>query len=580
MRWRTILFILLALALASGGAAAEELVARVNGQPITREEFGRALVQSLGRSALPSMVDRVLVEQEARRRGITLSKEELKDRRALERRLLMRGVLTDARMGPEEFRLTAEKYGWDLDELQRELDRSVSETRLRLKLLCEKLLEERIDLSEAALRAYFQRTRGRRYAAAHILVADRDLAEDIAGALREDPDSWEAAVLRYSLDRNSAPHQGRIGPVAADTSLGAELAGMEPGELKVCPLGDLWQVLRLLRRIPASEDRFEEVREDIRAELLAVEALRRHNALLAELHRDAELVTNLSSRPAVSRVLGRDVAAYVGGEPLPISELADALIEEFGPPMIEMFVERELIFQQAERAGLTIAEEALQQRLLQIADQLFEERAARRDMTPRELEQFLSESGISTQAFKENLIRELVSREDVRATLLAEKLVADRVEVDEEDVRAAYADVYGESVRVREMTAETAAEARSLYERLMEGVDFDLLLQTEVGRPGAWMRGEAGAVVTSSHPYYSYVSNLGAGEVAGPFKHEDKYRILKVVEHRQPAERPPLESVRERLEREVFLRKARTRIRALLVKLKAESEIEILLDTA
>ncbi len=555
-------------------------MARVNGEPITREEFGRALVQSLGRSALPSMVDRVLVEQAARRRGITVSEEELEARRELERRLLMRGVLANTRMGPEEFRLTAEQYGWDLKELQRDLDRSVSETRLRLKLLCEKLLEERIDLGEAQLRAYFRRTRGPRYAAAHILVADRDLAEEIARTLRDDPDSWQAAVLRYSLDRGSVPHKGRIGPVAADSAVGTALAGMEAGELRVRPMDDLWQVLRLLRVIPASDAEFEEVREEIRAEFRAVEALRRYNMLLAELHRQADLVTNLSSWPAVSRVLGRDVAAYVAGEPLPVSELADALIEEFGAPMIEMYVERELIFQQAEQAGLTVSDEALEQRLSEIADQLFEERAARRDMTPRKLEQFLSENGVSAAAFKENLIRELVSRQDVRATLLAEKLVADQVEVSEEDVRAAYEDLYGESVLVREMTADTAAAARRLYERLREGVDFDLVLQTEAGRPGAWMQGEAPLIVTSSHPYYSYVENAEAGQVSGPFRHEHTYRILKVVEHRHPAERPPLESVRERLEREVFLQRARTRIRALLVKLKAESEIEISLDKA
>ena len=54
-----------------------------------------------------------------------------------------------------------------------------------------------------------------------------------------------------------------------------------------------------------------------------------------------------------------------------------------------------------------------------------------------------------------------------------------------------------------------------------------------------------------------------------------KYRIIKVLQRRSGADAPPLESVRDTLRRRVFLRKARSRIEALIVRLRAEADIEV-----
>ncbi|MGD2175148.1 MAG: SurA N-terminal domain-containing protein [Candidatus Brocadiaceae bacterium] len=556
-------------------AALAQVVARVNGEDITRPELGRALVQSLGKGALESLVDRRLVEQEAARRGIGVSPEELAARKELEIELRMRVVYENARMGPEQFRRTAEQYGWDMDRLREELAGSISDRRVRLKLLAQKLLEPRLEVDEAALRRHYARTRARRYSTAHIVVADRTQAEALVELLRREPDSWTAAVLRYSQDRASVPHKGRMPLVPADSELGRVLADMEPGELTIHALDDRWHVLRFVGTVPREPGSFEELKDRLRAELLALRAAERHFGLLAELHRRSHFVPNLSSRAGVRALLGEEVVAYVNGEPVAFSELSDALVEEFGPAALESYIERTLVFQEAEKRGLVAPDSAMQKRLSAVAEQLFEEQARRREMTPKKMAEFLGRAGVAVREFKDMLVREFVSREDVRATLLAERMVADDVEVTEADLKEAYSDLGGERWIVREMTVEDAAAAQRLYEELARGADFEMLLRAQSGAPGKWVTGAALLQVTSSHPYYPYVKNVDVGQVSGVFKHDGLYRIIKVVRHSVPSERPPLESVREQLEREVFLRKARERIRALLIKLKAESQIQV-----
>ena len=75
------------------------------------------------------------------------------------------------------------------------------------------------------------------------------------------------------------------------------------------------------------------------------------------------------------------------------------------------------------------------------------------------------------------------------------------------------------------------------------------------------MEGVGLHVVADGNPWYDRVKGLEAGQTSGIFQQDGKYHIIKVVEHDLPSDRPPLETVRDKLQREIFLRKAMDRIR-------------------
>jgi parvulin-like peptidyl-prolyl isomerase len=569
--------VLLALGAAVQPAAAD-VIAVVNGEPISRADFGLALVQSLGRSVMNTFVDRALVEQEARRLGIGVTDAELAERRELEVDLRLRAVPTRARMGPHEFRTLATLRGWDMAEFRRQIERGISDGSLRVLLLAEKMLVPRLDLSDEALRTYYERTRGRRCVAAHIVVGGRRAADRLLATLRDKPELWTQVVLQASLDRGSVPYKGRIGPVPADSDLGRALSGMQPGELKAHQQGELWQILRFIREVPPADEPFDQMRDRLRAELIVVECRTAFDALLAFLNQQSTVVVNLSSDERVRRLLGEETAAFVNGEPLALSDLADALVEEFGPKMLEPYVERTLLTQEARRRGVTVSEEAFEARLKAIGEQLFGEQAAQRDIATDELADLLTKTGVGVADFKEELVQQFASAEDVRATLLAEKMVEEGVEVSENDIVDAYRELRTGRLVVKELSADTSDAAELLRRKISQGADFDLVARTELSEPGTWVTGSLTRIVTSSHPYYLYVKDLAVGEVSVVFEHAGKYRIIKLLRRHFPSDPPPLEAVRDSLEQEVRLRKARARIQALLVKLKAESDVEITLN--
>ncbi len=578
-----LLCLLAALSAAPGRAADEPVaaagpVAVVNGQAITRAQFAASLVSSLGSSVMEAYTERVLIAQEARRRGVTVTDHELQARRKLELELRLRAAEQGTRMGPQEFAAAAADRGMGMDQVRAELDDSISMDALRSKLLAEKLLAPYLDLGDKALRAYYERTRGRRFAAAHIAVADQKQAERLMEALGNRRDIWPDAVLAYSLDRASMPYKGRIGPVPAESALGRVLAGMGPDELRVWQEGQVWHVLWLIKEIPASSEDFDQIKDRLRSELLAVESHSRLYDLLADLWEQARVVVNMSPDPAERRLLGQDVAAFVNGEPIRTDALSDALVREFGKATLPATIERTLIFQEAARRGLSVQPEELDERLKAIGERLFADQASARGLSSQDLQKLVQGSAESPAEVKARLVREMVNVDDVRATILAEKLVAPDVQVTQQEIQDAYNAYGGERYVVRDLPTDTRAQALSVMDRLDQGASFELLARTESPEPGVWLEGEGLTVVTDGQPWFERVKGLEAGQTSGIFQQDGKYHIIKVVEHDPPSDRPPIETVRDKLQRQVFLRKAMDRIRALLIKLRAESSITVNLE--
>jgi len=566
---------------AEGESPATEMppgaVAVVNGKAISHQEFGTYLVMSLGEATLHTVVDTALVEQEAAKKGITVSDEELAERRELELTLRLNRLMHNLRLGPEEFRQVTEKMGYTLQELRQQWNDSLPEAEVRLKLLTEKLLADTIEISADQLRSYYDRTRGRRLLAAHILVDSQDKAEALMRQLQQQPERWTDLVVAVSLDRASVPFKGRLPAVPASSELGAALEGMKPNDLKLHHSEAGWHVLRFLKEIPASDENLQDAQDELKRELLCELVEEKVDGWLATLNADAVVVANLSPEPAQRAVLGEQIAAYVNGEPIYVADMADTLIERLGQKMIRPYIERELIFQEAERLHITVSEEQVRTRVKQLAEDLFQERSRELGMEPDELAALLNQEGSDIETFKRQLAHQCATDEDVRALLLAEKAVGGGVHISEQQVRTAYDQRRGERIDAREIVVESASAARRVYLEAAGGADFFTLVRAESTATGAWLDGGMVKGIGPAHPYYPYVRNLAEGKTTH-FRSGEKYHILKVVKRCPPADPPPFESVYQSLREELVREATHARIKAWLEKLKAEASIRIRLQ--
>ena len=573
---------LLALALLSAcpvrtalAAVPEGAVAVVNGVAVSRQEFGETLVRVLGRPTVEGMIDRALVVQEAEKLGITVTDEEIAQRRDLEVDLRMRKAQTAARMTADEFQQLAESEGLDMNKFRQEVLSSLPDGRMRTELLAEKVLARRIEIPDGKLRRYFERTRGRRFLAAHIFVPNEKDARVLLRALEEKPELWLETVLTISLDRASARYKGRLPLVPADSRIGRALDGMKAGELTLFKSDLGWHVLRFVKEVPPVKVQFDQVKEQLRQEVLLDAVARMTNPWLSTLHERAQVVLNLSPDPEVRAILGLDVAAFVNGHPVSRDALAEALIEEFGGKMIWPYIERELIFDAAKRSGVQVSERELRGRMEQVAQGLFAEDAAGVNMDLDRFREFLVGEGIEPEQYRQGLLDEFVHPLDVKATLLAEKMVAADMDVAEDEIQTGYRERYAGRIDAREIVVGSAQQAEAVLKKLNAGADFLVLALTETEAAGVWMNNAMVEGITPLHPFYPHVKDLREDGVSGVFAWGGKYHILKVLKRNEPRKPPPLESVRESLRSEMWTAKARARIRTWIEELKADADIEI-----
>lgn len=568
---------LVCLLVTRGGEASvpEGAVAVVNGEAVSRREFGRSLVRRLGTGAIGAFVDRALVEAEADRLGVQINEEELARRRELEVKMRLETLRRHWRVAPQEFESTAKRLGLGAGAIRREIDASVTAGDLSMWLRVEKVLTGRIGITEPEIERYFVAARGKRFIAAHILVSTRRQAHALLESLRESPRSWTRRVIELSLDRTSVPFKGRLPEVPAASELGRALGALKPGELCLWQGEDGWHVLCLIMEIPGSGQKLPEVRHELRRELFCGKAQKAGGLWLAELNEKAPVVSNLSPDPRVRAALGADVVAFVNGEPLRLDDFAEALIEQSGRRMIGPAVEGLLISQEAARRGITVSQESVEKRMDALADELFDESARERGVSVEQFAQELSRKGVAPDGFRRAALGRYIWQSGMRALLLAEKAVCGGVSVTEEDIREAYEALPGERIDAREIVVASAWEAGQICAQHSRGANFLSLMLTRCVEPCTWIHKGLVKNITPAHPYYTHVRHLREGEVSAPFQVGDTYRIVKVVRRHAPQELPPLDSVRQRLIQEVARGKIRKRVRAWVAKLKAEAQIEI-----
>lgn len=560
--------------------ALAEPVAVVNGEPIPRREFAMALVQAFGRASIGPLVNRELVKQEARRKGVSVNDQEVAPYRDLLVELSIRQDVAALRIGPDEFEALSKPQGWTLDDLREKHAGRLKETEVRVQLLVRKLLEPEMDLSEDALRRYFAQTRGRRYSAAHIEVMTQAEARKLRDVLEGKPERWVAAAAAYSLDRDSLRYSGRFPLATADSELGRLLAGMRPGEMNIYHDGVRWHLLMFVNTVSETGEDFEDVEDELRAELAILQARKMLNPLLARLNAKSEVVLNLSAEPAERAVLGQDVAAWVNGESIPVARLADALVREYGPAVLPRCIERELILQEARRRGVTAGDAEVDERMARTGAELFTARAYGQLMTAEQLEEVLSQVGTTAaEEYRQRLLRACVQREDILAMLLAEKMVRDEVTLTEREIEQVVREFQGQRLLVRELVAPDAEVARGLHTALLAGTSFDVAARSSRAQPGVWTGGGLPLLVTSTHPFYRRLKDLREGQISNVLERDGQYCIIKVLKRRPAvAESDDPGSLRRAAEQEALQRKVRSRIRALLVKLRAEAVIETTLD--
>ncbi len=273
-----------------------KIVAVVNGEEISREILADTLIDIYGNEGLERLIRRTLVKQEAVKRKISVTKEEISKRVELHidakiQQQMNKGGLNDEKDLTREL----EKAGMTLEQYRDNIRKMFKLTKgqIEAELLSEKIIKGTINISDEELHSAYEDQLGEKILARQIVYRTKRDADKSLERIKSGAD-FEALAKKESIDRNSAARGGRMIPFGPNGTLGKSVANLKSGEIsKIIKTDSGYHIIKLEKRIPKSTKKYSEVKEDL-VNLVTVQKVQtRLNPWLINLAESAEITRNL-----------------------------------------------------------------------------------------------------------------------------------------------------------------------------------------------------------------------------------------------------------------------------------------------
>jgi len=245
-----------------------EDVAVVNGQVITRKELAGILIELFGDQALDILIKRTLVEQAARKKGLTVSQAEMDEAMKPEVDKQIQGFMQAFGFRDlDQLKAFLRPRGLTLQEFRARARRTLR-GRVRTRLLLGKILRAETVVTEDEIKKEYSDKYGSKVIARQIVVVTREKAREILSKLKAGADF--AAIARSdSIDRASAHKGGLMAPLPAGSDFARKLADVEPGGLSNIIRTDFgYHILKVVRRETPARPAYTSVHEKLRQEIL------------------------------------------------------------------------------------------------------------------------------------------------------------------------------------------------------------------------------------------------------------------------------------------------------------------------
>ncbi len=282
----------------------------------------------------------------------------------------------------------------------------------------------------------------------------------------------------------------------------------------------------------------------------------------------------------VEELLGpeSEIVAVVNGENLTRGELSDLLIESFGDQGLDVLIRRIVIYQQADKLGITVDPEEVNERLERLVDREIIKIAKANGLEDEDqLREELGRRDVDLDDFKETLSSRLGKGMEVQ--ILAEKAVATTVTVTEEDLKKAYEQEYGEKIEASQIVVNTRKEADEILEKIRSGADFETLARNEsIDRLSAAAGGRMRPFGPNEGVFGPEVAYLEKGQVSDIIRTENGYHILKIVDIREKSSKD-FEDVKSELEELVIRKKVNKRMEPWVSSVLERAEVKKYLAT-
>lgn len=521
-------------------ATTPDTVAEVNGQSITRGQLARECLLQYGETVLESMVNKRLIAEECRHRGLAITEadvtaeiERMAGRFNLPVDQWMKLLETERGIRPAEY---ANDIIWPT-------------------LALRALAGERLKVTPEELRQAYETQYGEAVQARLIAVSNREKAERLRAEALTEPGQFGRLAKDHSEDLPSAASMGMIQPIRKHGSyqeIEQAAFNMDPGGISpVIHAGGQYIILKKEGVLPARAVKFEQVAPQLE-ELIRDSKLRQvSQEVFRELQAKAEVI-NVQNNPQLQRQMP-DVVAVINGTRISTGELAEECMARHGQEVLEGTISRTLIEQACKKQQVTVTEADLDAEVAQAALRMLPPKA---DGTPDVegwLKSVTDEQGVSEAVYR---------RDSVWPSAALKKLAGNTARVTEEDLEKGFAANYGPRVRCLAIVLGSFRRAQEVWEMARRNNTrefFGDLAEQYSTEPGSKaLRGEVPPVRRhGGQPLLEKEAfSLKEGELSGIIQIGEQFIILRCEGHTEPVD-VEFAAVRDELHADILEKKQR-----------------------
>lgn len=223
------------------------------------------------------------------------------------------------------------------------------------------------------------------------------------------------------------------------------------------------------------------------------------------------------------------VVARIGASQITVEQLQRPLIEAYGLNVLLNLVQLELARDTAQRQGITVSAGDIEQERKQTLARMFKD--SPEEDYPTLTEQFLQQQRISRPEF------EIVIQTNTYLRKIAEPRLQGKIT--EENVKEAFLQTYGETVRVRHIQCANLQEIVEAQRRIAAGEAFDAVAR-ELSR-NAQTKGVGGELPSFSRTtaglpqaFKDAAFSLQPGQISDPVQAEGAYHLIKLEQRVAP----------------------------------------------
>lgn len=334
-----------------------EVLAVVNGQQITRQQIANECLRRFGEDVLESIVNKMLVLDQCRASGITITEQDVNDE-----------IVNKAK----KFGMSGERYVQLICSR-----RHITQDRLKNdiiwnELALRRLAEQNMQVSRDEINERLEFEFGEKVQVRQITVDTQAEAEQLLAAASANPEEFGRLAKDHSIDPNSASVRGLLPPIRRNSGLPEfeEIAfSLQPGQIShVFQLADKFVFLKCERIFPATDLNEQQLiaAEDRIIDELSNEKLATAATELFERMQASAQIENILNDPVRSKEIP-GVAAIVNGTRVLNNQVGEECITRFGTKMLDTEINRTLLIQSLEQNGLQVEQEHINQEIARAA---------------------------------------------------------------------------------------------------------------------------------------------------------------------------------------------------------------------